>query len=146
MAGDAVPSKRVGGRGRRNPRANKKESPKPTLVGKHFAHSVSGATPEGAEEEFAPMFRMRERFSKWLVWVVSVYAVWYGLMVFFLWRFSELRAAGTLPLTAMIASPTVVTLAILIPVLNGIYRQERREADFLRMIVDLARGGTVNGS
>lgn len=100
-----------------------------------------------AVEQLASLFSVRDRFSvKWLARIIGPYVVWYSLMLFFLWRFPEFRDAGTVPLAAMIASPTLITLAVLIPILNGIHRRERQETDLPRMTLGMIQGGAGNGS
>lgn len=93
---------------------------------------------------------MRERFSvKWFVRIIIPYVLWYCLMVFALVLFPEFRDVGTAPLVAIIAGPTLITLAILISVLNGIYRQDRQdrhESDFSRIMLNMIRSGSSNGS
>lgn len=117
-------------------------------VAEAVARHVSKLEQEHGEDVRANR-KLRMRFSKWVPWAAFSYLVWYVAMIVILLKLAlspNVEMELTLPLTAMIVSGTAFALAVLMPILNGIYRQNRPDRDALQPFYGIARDSTGNGS
>lgn len=135
MTSSTVPPRRPSRRRKSIPRAREEEAlgghgpkrPSSDAPSEGAARQVDDTSPRQSTEHDKNLQadrEMRGRFSKWPLLVIGAYVFWYVTMLLLFLFFPEIKGDGDLPLTAMIASPTLVTLAVLMPVLSGIYRRD----------------------
>lgn len=96
--------------------------------------------------------KLQKRYSNWIPWIVGGYIIWNLIITFaaipLILLCPVFKDTAQVPLlTAMIASTTVFTLSLLLPILSGTYGNNREKRGLSSPAIDAARSGAnISGS